>query len=168
MSATIQFEWDNPNALLAQVRSLLEDRAGHIRKVPNRAIQRGAFELLRLVQQKAPKVTGTLVRSLHVDIRQLTADLIEGRVGTWLAYARYLEEGTGIHGPRKQPILITAKAQRALFWGAYDEHGKPFIRRSVMVQGIKPRGYFAEAIGEFLPRYVQIIEEEIAREGKAA
>jgi Bacteriophage HK97-gp10, putative tail-component len=164
MSASLSFEWDNPNALLAQVRSMLESRGGQIRAIPDRAIRRGAFELLRLIQQKAPKKTGTLVRSLHADIRQLTADLLEARVGTWLEYARWLEEGTGIYGPAKRPIVIVPKSKKALFWGGYDENGGPLIRRRAVVKGIKPKGYFAEAIAEFLPRYVQIIEEELAKE----
>lgn len=166
-SGPLSFEWDNPDALLAQVRSLIQDRAGQIRRVPERAIQRGCFELLRLIQQKAPKKTSTLVRSLHVVIRRLTEDLIEGKVGTWLAYARYLEEGTGLYGPRKQAITIVPKAKKALFWGGYDAKGNALVRRRAVVKGIKPRGYFAAAIAEFLPRYVQIIEDELAK-GQAA
>lgn len=163
MSGPLSFDWQNPDALVAELRSLLEGRAGQIRQVPERAIRRGAFELLRLIQARAPKKTGTLVRSLHADIRQLTADLLEGRVGTWLEYARWLEEGTGIYGPKKRPILITAKTKKGLFWGAYNAAGGPIVRRQVLVKGVEPRGYFAGAIAEFLPRYVRIIEEEVGR-----
>lgn len=164
MASTISFDWGDPQALARQVRRMLEDSAGRVRRVPDRAIRRGCFELLRMIQDRAPKRTGTLVRSLHVEIQQLTADLIEGKVGTWLAYARALEEGTGLYGPRKQAVLITASSRKALYWGAYDEHGKPWIRKRVVVKGIKPRGYFAAAIVEFLPRYIQIIEDELAKE----
>ncbi|MFB3828956.1 MAG: HK97 gp10 family phage protein [Bryobacteraceae bacterium] len=167
MADAITFEWQNPDQLLAEVRRMLTDRAGHIKQIPARAIRRGAFELLRTIQARAPKKTGTLVRSLHVQIEQLTADLIEGRVGTWLEYARYLEEGTGVYGPAKRPIDIAPKRKRGLFWGAFDGEGRPIVRKRARIQGIKPRGYFAAAIAAFLPRYVQIIEEELARETRA-
>ena len=163
----LTFEWDNPNALLAQIRSLVRDRGDQIRKVPDSAIRRGTFELLRRIQAKSPKKTGTLVRSLHADIQRLTADLIEGRVGTWLEYARWLEEGTGLYGPRKQAIQIVPRAKKGLFWGAYDDNGGPVVRRRTVVKGIKPIGYFAQAIAEFLPRYVEIIQEELAKAAAA-
>ena len=51
--------------------------------------------------------------------------------------------------------------------GAYDENGKALMRKRAVVKGMKPRAYFAAAIAEFLPLYVQIIEEELAR-GQAA
>jgi hypothetical protein len=163
----ITFEWNDPNALLVQVRKMLDAQANRIRQVPERAIQRGTFELLKLVQAKAPKKTSTLVRSIHAAVRKLSADLIEGRVGTWLEYARYLEEGTGLYGPAKRAIEIVPKSKKALFWGGYDENGGPLVRKKVVVKGITPRGYFAAAVAEFLPRYVQIIQEELAKESAA-
>ena len=164
----VKCEWDNPNALLAEVKQMLESRNAAIKRVPDAAIRRGAFALLRLIQAKAPKKTGTLVRSLHVLVRKISADLMEGRVGTWLEYARYLEEGTGIYGPKKRAITIVAKNKKALYWGGSDSNGGPLVIRRVVVKGIQPRNYFADAIAEFLPVYVQIIEEELARENKAA
>ena len=143
MSEPTTFEWQNQDALLAQVRAMLEARGGAIRRVPASAIRRGVFELLKLIQERAPKKTSTLVRSLHAEVKKLSEELVEGRVGTWLAYGRYLEEGTGVFGPKKRPIEIVAKTKRGLFWGAFDQNGKALIRRRVIVQGIKPRGYFA-------------------------
>jgi hypothetical protein len=167
MESRLSFDWDNPDALLAQVRSLLTGQGERIRRVPKRAIRRGAFELLRLVQQRLPKKTSTLVRSVHVAIQEISKDLVEGRVGTWLKYAQYLEEGTGVYGPRKTPILILPRAKKALYWGASDENGLAIVRRRAVIKGIKPRGDWAAAIAEFLPRYVAIIQEELAKESAA-
>lgn len=164
---TPTFEWKDPDQLLARVRRMLEDRAGAMRAIPARAVRRGTFELLRMVQAQAPKKTGTLARSLHAQVQEFSLDFVEGRVGTWLEYARYLEEGTGVFGPLRRPIVIVPKAKQALFWGAFDGDGKPIVAKRVTIQGIKPRAYFAQAIIEFLPRYVRIIEEEIARETTA-
>jgi hypothetical protein len=41
------------------------------------------------------------------------------------------------------------------------------MAKSVRVQGMKPRAPFAKAMAKFLPRYVQIIEQELARETAA-
>jgi hypothetical protein len=167
MSNSVTFEWQDPDKLLAQVRRMLEDRSGAIRAIPARAIRRGVFELLRMAQKEAPKKTGTLVRSLTAVVNEISAELVEGRVGTWLAYGRYLEEGTGVFGPLKRPIEVVAKQKKGLFWGGYDGDGKPIIRKRVRIQGIKPRAYFATAIAKFLPRYLQIIEEELAKEARS-
>lgn len=162
--STPTFEWQDPDKLMAEVRRMLRDRAVRIRAIPERAVRRGTFELLRILQnqEETPKVTGTLVRSLHAEVQQLGQDLIEGKVGTWLPYARYLEEGTGVFGPLKREIQVVAKNKKGLFWGAFDNDGNPIVRKKVLIQGIKPRHYFATAIAKFLPRYLEIIREEIA------
>ncbi len=164
--SSVEFRWDNPNQVVAQVRQMLEERGQAIRRVPEMAVRRGTFELLKLVQEETPKVTSTLVRSLTAVVNKIAADVIEGKVGTWLEYARYVEEGTGIHGPKKQPILVTAKQAKALFWGGYDKDGEPVFRRRVTIKGMKPRAPFGKAMARFLPRYIEIIEQELARQAE--
>lgn len=164
---SISFEWNNPNQVIAEVRRLLDARGQAIRRVPERAVRRGTFELLKLVQQEVPKATTTLVKSITAVVTRISADLVEGKVGTWIEYARYLEEGTGVYGPRKRPITIVARRRRGLFWGAYDEHDDPIVRKRVTIQGMKPRAPFAKAMALFLPRYIEIIEQELAREASA-
>jgi hypothetical protein len=161
----VEFEWKDPNLVLSQVQKMLVERGERIARVPERALRRGTFELLKLVQAEVPKLTSTLVRSITATVNRISADMIEGRVGTWLVYARYLEEGTGIYGPKKKPILITARNKKGLFWGAHDAEGRAIVRRSVLSPGMKPRAPFAKAMANFLPRYQQIILEELAREG---
>ncbi len=160
---SVRFEWDNPNKVLADVRQMLEARGQAIRNVPEAAVRRGTFELLKLVQEEVPKVTPTLVKSITAVVTKISADLVEGKVGTWIEYARYLEEGTGVYGPLKRPITIVAKKRKGLFWGAYDEDGDPIVRKRVTIQGMKPRAPFGKAMARFLPRYIEIIEQELAR-----
>lgn len=164
---SIAIEWDNPNKIISEVTRMLSDRGQAIRAIPELAVRRGTFELLKLVQSKVPKVTSTLVRSITAVVKRISADVVEGKVGTWLEYARYVEYGTGIYGPLKRPITIVAKAKRGLFWGAYDEDGKAIVRRRVQIKGMKPRSPFGQAVAEFLPRYIEIIQQELAREATA-
>jgi hypothetical protein len=162
----VTFEWRDPNRIVTELKRALEAKGKGLRSVPERAIVRGTALLLSLVQKHAPKKTSTLARSLTMVVERISADMIQGRVGTPLHYGRYLEEGTGIYGPRHQQIVITAKG-KALFWGAHDANGDPLFRKRVIIKGIQPRGYFAAAIGEFLPRYVEIVMQELAKEAAA-
>ena len=57
-------------------------------------------------------------------------------------YAAYVELGTGIHGPRKMPIV----PKKAKFLAWQDKSGKWIRARSV--QGMKPRPYLAPAVFE--------------------
>jgi hypothetical protein len=163
---SIRFEWQNPNRLLTQVQSVLRERGQRIANVPAMAVRRATFELLALVKDLAPKKTGTLARSIAAKVSN-EGGVVVGRVGSHIRYAPFVEHGTGIYGPERRPIIITAKTKGGLFWGAYDQNGKPIIRRSVRIQGMKPRAPFGTAVAQFLPRYVDIIRQELAREAGA-
>ncbi len=165
---SIEFQWDNPDKIVSEVTRMLGDRGQAIRGIPELAVRRGTFELLKLVQSKVPKVTSTLVRSISAAVKRISADIVEGKVGTWLEYARYIEYGTGIYGPLKRPITIAAKSKRGLFWGAYAQDGKAIVRRRVQIKGMQPRSPFGQAVAEFIPRYIEIITEEISREAQGA
>lgn len=58
---------------------------------------------------KAPHKTGNLRRSIHIGtVTETSAQVIAGA-----NYARYIEEGTGLYGPRKRKIVpVTKKALR--------------------------------------------------------
>lgn len=158
-----EFQFDDPDALSAQLNGLLKDRGAAIGRVPVSALKRGVFEFLALVQDFAPKKTSTYVRSITALIERISDNINEGRVGTPLEYARFLEEGTGIYGPRAQAITILPKNRKALFWGAFDGNGKALIRKRAMVQGMQARAPFANAIRQFIPRYEEIMREELAK-----
>jgi hypothetical protein len=160
------FEWENPASLLDQVVKLLEERAGRFKRIPERAIRRAAPELQARVMELAPKRTSTLVRSIGFRVER-GADSVTATVGTHMAYAPFVEYGTGVFGPARRPIVVAAKRKRGLFWGAYDAKGRPVVRRSVKIQGMQPRAMFGQAMRGFLPRYEEIIAQELAREAQA-
>ena len=158
----IDFQFEDADTLSAQLNDILAERGAAIKGVPASALRQGVFELLALCQDLAPKKTSTFVRSITAVVLQISEDVSEGHVGSPLEYARYLEEGTGVFGPKGQPITIVAKNAKGLFWGAYDGNGKALIRKKVIVQGMKPRPTFATAIAQFLPRYQQIIQDHVS------
>ncbi len=164
------FEWQDANQLLLQIRQMLEERSAAIKRVPETAVRKGAHLLQSIVQEMVPKVTSTLVRNIHVVVTKISDDLIEGRVGTHLQYARYLEEGTGIYGPKHRRIVSKGpyplkQPQLPLL------NGKPQYRWSIA--GMKPGGKkgegppFARAVAKFLPLYIELIERELAKEAAA-
>lgn len=159
----LNFAWDNPNKLYAQVDAMLRDSGTEISKIPTRAIRRGIFELLAVIQKDLPKKTSTLVRSVTAVVVQISKDVVEGKVGSPMKYAQFLEEGTGVYGPKGTPITILPRSKKGLYWGAFDAKGKGIVRTRAVVQGIKPRGYFANATAAFIPRYLEIVQEEVAR-----
>lgn len=161
------FQWDNSAQLLDQLTKLLEERAEKFARIPERAVRRAAPELQARVMALTPKKTSTLVRSIGFRVDRNSDGTVTAVVGTHMAYAPFVEFGTGIYGPERRPILITAKQKRGLFWGAYDATGNPIIRRSVKIQGMKPRAMFGQAVRDFLPRYEEIIRQELAREANS-
>ena len=58
--------------------------------------------------------TGTLGRSITASKVDRSGQMYRMTVGTNKAYARYVEEGTGIYGPKGAPI--TPKSAKALAW----------------------------------------------------
>lgn len=51
-----------------------------------------------------------------------------------MEYGQYLEEGTGIYGPHKEPFIIKPKTKKALFWP-----GATHPVKAVLHSGMKPR-----------------------------
>jgi Bacteriophage HK97-gp10, putative tail-component len=158
----IDFQFEDADTLTAQLNEILAARGAEIKAVPVSALRQGIFELLALCQEIAPKKTSTFVRSITAVVIRISEDASEGKVGSPLEYARYLEEGTGVFGPKGQPITIVAKNAKGLFWGAYDGKGNALIRKKVIVQGMKARPTFSTAIAQFLPRYQQIVQDHVS------
>lgn len=163
----ITIDWQDHNRLFDQVYRALREEGIRLGRVPERAIQRGAMELQARVQRLAPKKTSTLVRSITTRIERVRDGVILARVGTHMHYAPYVEHGTGIHGPKHQAIEIVARKAKGLFWGAYNADGRPIIRRRVRIAGMKPRRPFGRAIADFLPRYREIIRQELEKAAQA-
>ncbi len=161
----IQIQFKDANKFLAEVMMMLRAQGKKIASVPPRAIRRGTFALLAAIQRHTPKKTSTLVRSLTGEVREVSPTHLEGKVGSPLPYARFIEEGTGVFGPKRRPILVIVKNKKALNWGAFDEKtGRPIFRRRVLIQGVKPQRMFAKGAADFTPKYLEIIDQELKKE----
>ncbi len=163
---SVEFRWQDPNSVIAKLTDELKRRGVAIAGVPIRAVRRGAFELLAIAQRLAPKKTSTYVRSMTAVVDDSRAGIVDARIGAGVKYSRYIEEGTGLYGPKHQVIPVSAKYKKALWWGAFDAKGRAILRRQVNVKGMQPRAVFGTAVREFLPRYGAIVEQELQREQK--
>ena len=196
---SVELKWDDPNLLLQNVQQMLAARGTAIRAVPNLAIRKGVIILTGMVKDVAPHgKTGLLKKSIVGLFKKINEDLIEGRVGSGMEYARYVEYGTGVYGPKGKPFVVEAKPGKTLFWGQLDRgsagKGKAsysrlsdrkevfrtsstksgfttkqslaenfVFRKRVTIQGMRARAPFAKAIAAFLPRYLELVESELAR-----
>jgi hypothetical protein len=61
--------------------------------------------------------TGDLARSIEVDI-VIAGGAAGVRVGSDLYYARFVHDGTGIHGPRRRPIRPRRRGGALAFGGS--------------------------------------------------
>lgn len=174
---TPRIEWDNPNAVLSQVKALLEKRHLQIRRVPELAIRAGAIELQTRIRTDLPKKTVALSRSVMIRFERPAGGEFIARIGSSLEYAPYVEYGTGIYGPKGKPIVpVTARALawpgRPIYATSATKSGRTMVAKKAdvnmivrrSVKGMKPRPVYARSTAEFLPRYVAIIERELARE----
>jgi hypothetical protein len=92
----------------AAVDALLRSRSGPVVRHVEQIVQAVRSEAVRNVKRD----TGTLAAS-HQATVNVYGNLVVGRVGTPLHYARYLHEGTGIYGPKGRPIYpVSAKVLR--------------------------------------------------------
>lgn len=99
------------------------------------AVNRSLVGYQATAKQLAPVDSGRLRSSIQLRPAHRTGNRIEGSVGTNLKYAPFQEAGTGIYGPRRQPIR--PKAAKAL---RFKVGGKWVFAREV--RGSKPRWYF--------------------------
>lgn len=185
----VTLEWRDQNKILAELRRRLASAGQRLAAVPESAVRKGSFALQAMFKQEVPKKTSTLARSIYVRLERLATGFI-GRVGTHLKYARYVEEGTGIYGPKHRPFVVRAKNAKALFWGArvsfasrLKDHRSLYrtnttksgvttvagngtdllFVKSVTIRGMKPRAPFSRAFGRFMPVYADITRQEVAK-----
>lgn len=102
-------------------------------------------EITNKAVANAPRVYGTLKRSIHAEITGELGGGFTGRVIQDSKVAKYgvwVHEGTGIYGPHGTPIVpVKAKMLR---WKTRD--GKVMVKRSV--KGQKPNPYMKKAFDE--------------------
>lgn len=140
-----------------------EEFAAAMRRAPqvttrefSRAIGNSAFRVEALAKQKAPIEYGNLRGSINTRGPKATANNVEASVGTNMHYARYQEEGTGLYGPRKQPI--TPKSGKFL---VFTVGGKKIFAKSV--RGVRPKRYFRGAKEEATPFFTDQMKGALAR-----
>lgn len=75
-------------------------------------------------------------------------------MSTSAKYAEYLNEGTGVYGPRGQPIRPVKK--KALKWSGKDG---TFIRKSV--KGIKGRHFIEEAVKQLDTKMPAVLQQAV-------
>ena len=156
MASKLSIDWQDPNRFLSGLLRQLSEEAGSVARVPGRAVRKGVFMLLRLWQRETPKVTGTLTRSETAAVAELGPDLVEGRVGSPMKYARFVEEGTGLYGPRR--ALIVPKGGKAL---KFVFGGEVLYRRNV--KGMKAQRPLGKAVESFAPQFAALVEEELKK-----
>lgn len=103
-----------------------------------KAIGNTAYRVEGDAEQNAPIDIGVLRGSINTDGPHKRGNDVMASVGTNVKYARYMEEGTGIYGPRRTPI--TPKNGKVLAW---KRNGKWHFARSV--KGVKPKRFFKRA-----------------------
>jgi|Deesub1362A_J573_1020465.scaffolds.fasta_scaffold01721_2 HK97 gp10 family phage protein len=97
-----------------------------------------------LAVEEAPHRTGNLVNAIQVEQTATGGRIF---VGPGAPYARFVHEGTGLFGPRRQPIRPRVK--RALFWEG--------ARHPVaQVRGARPNPFMDRAAERARPEIVAL------------
>lgn len=124
-------------------------------------VQHGIARSVGLVTQaaiaKAPRKTGNLKRSIQ-------AVPVTGSAGTFLGktiqnktvakYGVFVERGTGIFGPKGEPIRPTSKP--FLVW---KNNGHWYRKKSV--KGMRPRPYMKPALRDNIRTIEEMMQEEV-------
>ncbi|MFC1418734.1 HK97 gp10 family phage protein [Streptacidiphilus cavernicola] len=122
-------EWNEP-----ELRELLTGRTGavvtHISEVTE--------QVLVAAQAICPRRSGATAASLHAEV-EVVGDLVIGRVGSDSPVVGWLEEGTGLYGPRHQWITPI----RARVLGPLPSPYPRFIARS---RGMRAQPFLKRAL----------------------
>lgn len=144
------------------VDALLRGRSGPVVRHVEDICNQVRNEAVRNVKRD----TGALAASIESTVN-VYGRLIVGRVGSSLHYARYIHEGTGIYGPKKEPIRpVTAKALRfkpgrmigplpAGKVGTSPEKRGDWIF-AASVRGVPPHPFLVEAFERVCPYPVRV------------
>lgn len=136
----------------ANFMRLLNFNDAQVREVVAVALNEAGLFAQDLIVQSTPVDTARLRNSWTLEIA--TPDDLEAVVFTNVEYAPYVEFGTGVHSENpasnKQPIFIKAKNKKAL---KFTSGGETFFRKSVTIQGMKPRS--------MIRRNIPVIEQKL-------
>lgn len=161
---------------------------GKYRIVPKTAVDEACKLLVRQIKIKIGDKrlikSGAYRRSIHAEVRKIVKDVYQGVVGTWMAYALWLEEGT-------RPHTIRARSGRALMFKGRKLFNMSTRQRigtainartslktrkvkvdyvefykSVRHPGTRPYRVFREALTENLDEILMILIREIKKANK--
>jgi len=155
---------------LTQIKDLVQK---YSEGIGNKRLAYGFEQFLNMLADKArlkcPVRTGQLQSSITYEIEKESARLV-GQVGSNLAYAPYVELGTGIYGPHKQRIYpkngkvlawVTSGARptTAAGWKAAQETGRAVFATSVAGQKAKP--YLLPAVEENVDKIIEFLKNAL-------
>lgn len=116
---------------------------------------------------KCPVKTGHLQSSITGQISKATQTVIEGKVGSNVEYAPYVEFGTGVYGPSKTPIR--PKHKKILAWVSYgarpttaagwkqaQKEGRAIFAREV--RGMRARPFLVPAVEEGMNKILDFLK----------
>lgn len=145
MSLSTKIEIEGLDELIADAK-----KAGaKVDRLTDAAIQNSGAHIQQIARQNAPHKTGTLQRSIQVEVNNKI-----GRVYVGEKYGIFHETGTGIYGPSKTPI--TPKLAKVL---AFKSGGNMVFTRRV--SGIPKRPFFMPAV-EDSSDFIKSQFEEVA------
>lgn len=111
--------------------------------VLGRAAQAGAMVIETEAKRRAPRITGTLIRSIHTEITRQDATEAAAAVGTNVEYGPHVEYGTGLHGPKATEIIIRPRRAGGVL--RFQIGNRIVFAKSVKHPGIRPRPFLEPA-----------------------
>ena len=123
---------------------------GDFRQGVKRGTLQGLLAIESIAVEEAPHATGNLVNALTTEQTETGGEVF---VSGAAPYAKYVHQGTGIWGPKKQRIRPTQK--KALFWP-----GAPHPMASVA--GQKPNPFMDRAADRAAPLVEDILAEAVS------
>ena len=136
MDISYKVEIKNLKELQDRFKQAPDITAKHIIDAGNKSL----ISLQGTAKQLAPVDTSRLRQSILVSPMKRTGNVISGSVGTTTAYSVYMEEGTGIYGPRHTPI----KPKTKKFLAFKTKDGKWIRAKSV--KGVRGRFYMKGSV----------------------
>jgi HK97 gp10 family phage protein len=125
-------------------------------------IARSTSILTNAAIEKAPRRYGTLRRSIVSTPMEELGRLVLGKViqdETVAHYGKFVEYGTGIYGPKGQPIR--PRTAKVLAWK--DKSAPKGMRFARSVKGMRPRPYMHPAFEENKDKVKAVLQEEIIK-----
>lgn len=148
-----------------ELQKKLKNMGADIDNLLVEAVADGAAVVARAAQENSRKggnfphrVSGTLYRSIRIQDTRKFPSRVEVDVGTALEYAKFLEYGTGIHGPKNKAYIIRPRKKRMLAW---KQGGNVIMAKKVIHPGMPPRPFLRPALDENTAEIERAISNKI-------